>query len=329
MPDRRFRYRDLVCQEGLPEPDETTMHLLWQIVDEGVLGASRHVELVHRLLIYLAEPKLDAAIAARRVNLAARFISEVRGRDAPIVANAIAWLVHDHAATDDLQRMLSERAGRWGEEARARQRALVDNAVGLIGSDAALIAFDYSSTVAAIVVSLHERGLCPRPIVPESRAIAGGRRYLEQFLEAGIDVSYVLDVAMDQTLSKADAVLLGCESLRCDGSLVNTVGSLPLAKLARLRDVPVYVCADLYKIDARSYAGEFREPPLRSFECILLTGIAVPPSRRVDTIGVELEVIPPDLITAYLTDSGSVPPSAIRALGRQVLTGATAPSVES
>ena len=300
------------------------MYLLWQIVDEGVLGASRHVELAHRLLIHLAKPEPDAAVAARRVRLAGQFVGEVRGRDAPIVANAIAWLLADHngAPTDDLQRTLSERAERWSKESRARQLALVDCAVRLIGSKATLITFDYSSTVAAIVIALHERGWRPYPIVPESRALAGGRRYLEQFIEAGIDVSYVPDAAMDQILSKADAVLLGCESLRCDGSLVNTVGSLALAKLARLRGVPVYGCADLYKLDMRSYAGEFREPPLRSFEEVLLAGISVPASRRVDAIAAELEVVAPELVTTFLTESGPVVPSAIHAVGRQVLIGA-------
>jgi translation initiation factor 2B subunit (eIF-2B alpha/beta/delta family) len=325
MPERRFRYLELLRQDGLPEPDETTMKLLWQIVDEGVLGASRHVELAHRLLVHLAEPEPDASIAARRVRLAGRFVAETRGRDAPVVANAIAWLFagQDGAAGNDLHRTLSDRAQQWAAEARARQRDLVDKAVRRFGNGAALIAFDYSSTVAAIMLELQERGLRPHPIVPESRAIAGGRRYLEQFLGAGIDVSYVLDAAMDQILGKADAVLLGCECLRCDGSLVNTVGSLPLAKLARLRGVSVYGCTDLYKLDTRSYAGEFRQPVPRSFDQVLLTGITVPPSRQVDTTGVELEIIPPDLVTAFLTEFGPVPPAAIWALGRHLHTNSS------
>src|SRR5260221_8612373 len=99
MPARRFLYADLVREAGLPIPDETTMHFLWQIVDEGVLGASRHVELTHRLLVHIAESETDAAIASRRVALAARFVAETRGRDAPVVANAIAWLLTSTGAT--------------------------------------------------------------------------------------------------------------------------------------------------------------------------------------------------------------------------------------
>jgi translation initiation factor 2B subunit (eIF-2B alpha/beta/delta family) len=325
MPERRFRYVQLLREEDLPDPDEMTMQLLWQIVDEGVLGASRHVELVHRLLVHLAEPKPDAGIAARRVKVAGRFVAETRGRDAPVVANAITWLIagQDSSATDDLPQRLRNRAQEWADEAQARQIGLVDKAVCRLGHGAALITFDYSSTVAAIVLALHHRGMQPHPIVPESRAIAGGRRYLEQFLEAGIDVSYVLDAAMDQILGQADAVLLGCESLRCDGSLVNTVGSLPLAKLAQLRRVPVYGCTDLYKLDTRSYAGEFLQPAPRRFDQVLLTGIAVPPLRKVDTTGIELEVVAPDLVTCFLTEFGPVPPAAIWSLGRRLAAHAS------
>ena len=116
-----------------------------------------------------------------------------------------------------------------------------------------------------------------------------------------------------------DAVLFGCESLRCDGSLVNTVGSLPLAKLAKLRGVPVYGCTDLFKLDPRSYSGEFRNPALRSFDQILPAGISIPSPRQVDTTGVELEVVPPELVTAFLTEFGPVPPGDIWSLGRRLI----------
>jgi len=319
--ERRFEYRELAHREGLAEPDETTMDLLWRIVDQGVLGASRHVELAHRLLIHLANPHPDALTAARRVSLAGRFVSEARGRDAPIVANAIGWLLArgDVGGGGDLQQNLSDRAQEWYQEAQARRRNLVGRAVRVLSNKTTLIAFDYSSTVAAIVLALHEHGLQPRPIVPESRAIAGGRRYLEEFLSAGIDVSFALDVAMDQMLEKADAVLLGCESIRADGSFMNTVGSLPLAKLAKLRGVSVYACADLYKLDTRSYAGEFNRPTARSFDHVLLAGVTVSHSRRVDTSTTELEVVMPELVTSFLTEFGPVPPFALWSLGRQMM----------
>jgi translation initiation factor 2B subunit (eIF-2B alpha/beta/delta family) len=331
MPERRFEYAELARRQRLPEPDDATMDLLWKIVDEGVLGASLHVELAHRLLVHLAQPGLEDGLAFRQVSLAARFIARTRGRDAPIVANAIAWLLSglDGTPALGLRAALTERAERWAGEARARQARLVEQAAGLLGADARLVTFDYSSTVAAIVIALQERGLRPRPLVPESRAIAGGKRYLDAFLKAGIDPCYVLDAAMEQILDKADAVLLGCESVRCDGSLVNTVGSLPLAKLARLRGMPVYGCADLYKLDMRSYSGELRQPALRSFDQVLLDGIAVPPGRRVDTIGAELEVVPPEAVTAFLTELGPVPPAEIGPVGRSQIADLPAARTEA
>ena len=111
----------------------------------------------------------------------------------------------------------------------------------------------------------------------------------------------------------------GCESIRCDGSLVNTIGSLALGKLAHLRSVPVYGCADLQKIDMASYAGYFRQPAPRSFDQVLLAGLTIPPSGRVDTTCVELEVVPPQFVTGFLTEFGHVTPAAIYALGRRLI----------
>lgn len=323
MPERRFRYVELAREAGLPEPDPETMHLLWQIVDEGVLGASRHVGLVFRLLVHLADPDARTEDVARRLKLCASFLSETRGRDAPVVANAIVWLLDGLSVEDrGVKLQLEERAERWTADARKRQHNLVDKAIELLPSVGSFITFDYSSTVAAIVIELKRRGFQPRAIVPESRAIAGGRRYVEEFLAAGIDTWYVLDVAIDRALESADGVLLGCESLRCDGSLTNTLGSLPLAKLARLRGVPVYGCADLYKLDVRSYAGEFREPATRTFDDLLLADLTISGSNRVDTTGVELEVVPPELVTAFLTELGPITPAGIGAAGRKVLAEA-------
>ena len=46
-------------------------------------------------------------------------------------------------------------------------------------------------------------------------------------------------------------MLIGCESLHCDGSVVNSLGSKPLARIARALEVPVYCCAELFKLDLR------------------------------------------------------------------------------
>ncbi|MGP1395551.1 MAG: hypothetical protein ACTS3R_08575 [Inquilinaceae bacterium] len=324
MPERRHAYAEVMAARGLAPPDERTMHLLWQIVDEGVLGASNHVRLTHDLLRHLMESVADPDEAWQRVSAAATFIAETRGAEAPIVGNALRLLLAGLSGlpAGDRRQALGLRIETWREDSDRRLARLVNAAVATIGAGRSIVAYDYSSTVAAIVAALAAGGRVTDVIVPESRAIAGGRRYLDAFVQVGIPIRYVLDAAFEHVLSDQAVVLLGAESVRCDGSLTNTIGSRPLARLARWRGCPVYGCTDLLKLDLRSYRGHFAEPSVRKFDH-LLDGVALPDGAAVTTVSPELEVVPPGLLTGFLTDHGLVPPAAIWGLGRDLFDVAT------
>ena len=46
----------------------------------------------------------------------------------------------------------------------------------------------------------------------------------------------------------ADFILMGVDSLACDGSVANKIGSAMVAKLAKTCKKPVYFASELYKI---------------------------------------------------------------------------------
>ncbi len=309
------RYAVLLQEAGLPPPDQAVSDLVAQIVDEGSRGATRHLRLAHRLLIQLAEGEAGWG----RVELTARFIMATRGADAPLIANGVAWLIRPAEAVPvaERARLLADRAEAWLSEAQRRQERLEAAGIAVLGAAARPLLLDYSGTVAAVVEALARRGLAPAPTVLESRATAGGMRYANQFLAHGIDMRLLPDMALDYALSQASAVLLGCESLRADGSIVNALGSLPLARLATAQGVPVYCCADLFKLDRRSYDGVAPEPALRSFDAAWLRDIAVPEGRRLDTTLPLVEIVPPRFLTAIFTDAGPVAPDELWRLGQE------------
>lgn len=318
MAERRRIYAQRMEAAGLAPPDAETMHLLWQIVDEGVLGASNHVRLTQQLLAHLLRAVAEPGEAWTRAAAAAALVAETRGQEAPVVGNAVHLLLDglDRLPAQERSSALAGRIDRWRAESDDRMERLVASAVAAIGPGRTVIAYDYSSTVAGIITRLAEVAPPAVVIVPESRAIAGGRRYLEAFAAIGIAVRFVLDAAFEHILCDGALVLLGAESVRCDGSLTNTIGSRPLARLAQWRGCEVYGCADLLKLDLRSYRGHFAVPALRRFDD-LLKGAELPSGAMVSTTGPELEVVPPSLITAFLTECGPVPPAAIWQLGRE------------
>ena len=314
MPDRRSQHRDEVAAAGLPPPDDVVMHHLWQIVDEGVLGASRHVALGNDLLLHILQTVPDPGQAYRRARMAADFIARTRGQDTPVIGNSLALLLEGLSDVPDQERaeLLRRRIERWSEAAATRKADLVAAAVDRLAAMRRVMAFDYSSTVAAIVIACAAKRPELSIVVPESRTIFGGARYLEAFLDAGLCVRYLPDAAIEYALHGCDAVLLGVETLRPDGSFLNTIGSRMIARLAKPLGVEVFGCTDLLKLDQRG--GEVREPALRSYDGVLLAGLDLAGRERVDTAAPELDVVPADLVTAILTERGPVAPAGIRAL---------------
>lgn len=319
MPELRYEYADRLKEQGLPEPDDATMRYLHDIVDEGTLGATRHVRLAHELLVHLGSQDEPAGVNRRLLSRTAEFIATTRGKDTPVIANGVYWLL---AAIEDvpdgrLAESLRERAAQWEEEAAERRDRLCRAATNLFGDGATLALFDYSSTVAAVVRTLQREGLSPTAVVFESRSIDGGRPYVEELAPLGVRLAFVPDMALEHAVRGCDAILYGVESLRCDGSFLNTIGSRLSAKTARDMRVPRYACTDLFKLDRHSYAGAMRRPSIRDYDELLLANMESGIASEVNTEAPELDVVDADLLTAYLTEFGYVPPHAIWSLGRE------------
>jgi fructoselysine-6-P-deglycase FrlB-like protein/translation initiation factor 2B subunit (eIF-2B alpha/beta/delta family) len=320
MPEKRFKHVEELSKAGLSAPDAQVMHYLWQIVDEGVLGASKHVALGNELLLHILDSVPDRDEALLRARLVSGFIAGTRGRDTPVIGNSLALLLGglDDVAPGEQAQALRARIANWTKTAGERKARLVDTAVRHLSQSRGVMAFDYSSTVAAIIIALARANPDLVVVVPESRSIAGGARYLEEFLPAGLSVRYVPDAAIEYALHWCDAALFGVETLRSDGSFLNTIGSRMIARLAKFDGVEVYGCTDMLKLDMRSYDGHRPAPAVRSYDHPLLDGLAIDGLARADTQAPELEVIPADLVTGLLTEHGVVPPPAIWSLGKSV-----------
>ncbi|MEX0822081.1 MAG: NUDIX domain-containing protein [Rhodothermales bacterium] len=146
---------------------------------------------------------------------------------------------------------------------------------------------------------------------------------------ARLDVTLIPDASM-ASAPPFDAVLLGCDTLLPDGSIVNKVGSRLAALVARGRGVPVYVAVALDKLlatnesDRSGEASEKQERDDRSEDVAVkreLDGrfgdVAAEQERadrssvglvsdRVDVRTEIFERVPADLIDAYATERGVI-----------------------
>ncbi|MEM8823030.1 MAG: hypothetical protein AAGF30_05405 [Pseudomonadota bacterium] len=304
MPDRRFDILGILDAKGLPAPSDDTMAGLLDIVDEGQLGASNHVTLALSLTARIAAGKTETSRDEALV--VGEFIAGTRGVAAPIVANALGWQMAGVADLSGAEaaELLADRAVRWGAEAKARRRDLVERAVQVLAACRIPLIFDYSSTVADIVLAMAPR--LERVLIPESRAIDGGRRYLAALSGQGFEIGFLPDGAIDWAVGQSDAVLLGAESVSLDGGVLNTIGSISAARAGTAHGVPVYGAADLFKVGSKT-ARDVPPPGVRSYDFLLRDG------ETAGTDAPELEMVPPELVTHLLTEVGPVAPADLAA----------------
>lgn len=304
MPERRFEFTEISRQKDLPAPDDETMKGLHDIVDEGVLGASNHVSLALALVARVARAMRETA-REEALELA-HFISRTRGAGAPIVANALSWQI---AGAEDLSppeaaELLNARAAEWGKAAKERRNALIEKGLEALSGVRSPLIYDYSSTVADLVRALSGASGLDRIVIPESRVIDGGRRYMTALADLAVPVLFLPDAALEYAVSQSDAVLLGAESVTIDGGISNTVGSTPAARAATARGIPVHGAADLFKVGDRK-AAELPAPALRRYDDLLR------PGEEASTEAPELEIVPPKLVTSILTEIGPVVPEGL------------------
>lgn len=255
------------------------------------LGAMRNLTSIGSVLATVASQHGDSDALDRVIE----YFRRTRGSVTQAVANGLDLLAHDLPA-DGTAACLERRAS-WLQEANDRWNlAIAEAAIDAIGQHATVVAFDYSSVVSAVLQHGHDRRGW-RIVVPESRALDGGRPFVDELGPVAIS-SVVPDVAMGRSIRDADAVLIGAETFFADGSCHNTLGSLTAALCAAQLQTAFHVATPLLK-----YAGA----TVAASECSGSRDFADRFGRvpGADTLQPENERVPGELITSYFTEVGT------------------------
>ncbi|ELZ65187.1 translation initiation factor aIF-2B subunit alpha [Haloferax prahovense DSM 18310] len=144
-------------------------------------------------------------------------------------------------------------------------------------------------------------------LVSESRPGGEGVGVAERLARRGVSVTLTTDAALPGLVAGggADAVLLGADSVLASGDVVNKAGSLPVALAAARADVPVLaVCArDKVRGDDR-FVGES-------------AGALYDGKAAIGTENPLFEVVPADLVSGVVTESGVLDADGIGAVAAE------------
>jgi translation initiation factor 2B subunit (eIF-2B alpha/beta/delta family) len=164
-----------------------------------------------------------------------------------------------------------------------------------------ILTHSHSATVAAVLERLARRGA--PVIVTESNPLGEGRTTARLLADRGLSVRLIADAQAGAFVSQMAAVLVGADAVFADGTVVNKVGTLALALLARERRVPFFVASESLKVAPGRWqeAGETLSVELSPEE---------PPA-------VYFDATPPRLITALITEDGVFSPRQLGPLARR------------
>ncbi len=138
-------------------------------------------------------------------------------------------------------------------------------------------------------------------IIAESLPGGEGVDMARALAAAGARVSVVTDSAVGVGMARARTLLLGADSVRSDGSLVNKVGTYPAALVAADLGIPVYALCERLKITPQSYP-------------LTLERVSGAAGEEWKEGGWLFDVTPARLVTAIITEEGALSQEAVARL---------------
>lgn len=110
----------------------------------------------------------------------------------------------------------------------------------------------YSSTIINLLLQNKDSNF--EIFILESRPLLEGQKTAE-ILSQYFKTHLIVDAAMGKFIDQIDLVLIGVDSILEDGSIINKIGTYPLAVLADSRKIDVYAVADSLKYNLKSHFG--------------------------------------------------------------------------
>ena len=173
------------------------------------------------------------------------------------------------------------------------------NMVKILDKDSSIVSYSRSSTLINVFRYLHKWGYLKEILLSEARPNYEGVSYAEALADEGIEVTLVIDIYLPTLIEMADYVIVGCDTILPDNTVINKVGSKTLAIAAKYFGKDFIVACDQYK---------FSDKPTIDIEEGPSKEIYSRKHRRISVKNPYFEPIPPKLISYIVTNIGIIRP---------------------
>jgi methylthioribose-1-phosphate isomerase len=263
-------------------------------------GSAPMAAMLDRMLALLEVAGLETPgdeVAARLRAEAERIIGEASDDHGAIVGHLIAALPGD--PSDEL-------------------RVLVAGSTGAMGGG-------QFGTALSAVQAIHHAGRPVHALVAEGRpGLEGSRVAAWELRQAGVRHAVVTDAAAPGRVAAGEVavVLVGADRIAANGDVVATAGAYPLALACAATDTPFIVCAATTALDPAIADGAAATPEDgRPGVVLRVAGTRVAPDGTQVRNPIQ-ELVPAELVTAIVTETGVLRAPFGPAIGAAVATAA-------
>lgn len=229
--------------------------LLSDLREDNTSGANelidKALEIIKSQLILAKDSQQD--ITEEFLDLS-RQIIEARPSMAPLI-NTIGYFLHDLDRIT--KKIIEKRLIQFNSDSKNRLESLevfFDNFLKEnMNTPLKIMLISYSSTIVNFLLKNKELNF--EIFISESRPLLEGQRVAE-ILSLHFKTHLIIDAAIGTFMDEIDLVLVGVDSILINGSIVNKIGTYPLAVLANSKNVDVYAVCDSYKYNLRSHFGQ-------------------------------------------------------------------------
>jgi len=153
---------------------------------------------------------------------------------------------------EELKQMVVSRCQELFEESEKAVHEIALRASNLIQDGMTVFTHSRSATVYEAFKVAVNAGARIRVIVTESRPLFEGRATAQELSGLGIPVTLAVDAATGHLMGGADLCIVGADSVLSDGTVVNKIGTFPLAMSAREHGKSFCVLCEKSKFNLRS-----------------------------------------------------------------------------
>ncbi len=176
-----------------------------------------------------------------------------------------------------------------------------------IQADSTILTHCHSSIVVGILVEASKTKKF-RVISTETRPKWQGRKTARKLVEAGIEVTQIVDSAMRWAIKRydVDIALVGADAITVEGTMLNKIGTRLLALACKETDLPLYCCTTLLKYDSQTLGGALSEIEMRDSKEIWEN-----PPQGLKIVNPAFESTSRDYIAGFITEYGVIPPQGV------------------